>query len=123
MGLFSFLFGSCSKPKEAATPPAEYSANFDTDTLDTLMQRVSARWPDIVTSQRLRDFMAFVRSLQHDDEKPFSFTVQHNGTPATITFKVFMDDIDAPDVAFFGFPEFIQSIESEHAKLCKELGI
>jgi hypothetical protein len=102
---------------------AEYSANFDTDTLETLLQRVSAGWPAIITPQRVRDFIAFVRSLAHDDEKPFSFTAEHAGEEQEITFTVFMDDIDSPDVSFYAFPALIESITSEHTKLCEELGI
>ena len=40
MGLFSFLFGSCSKPKEAASPPPRKDAEAKADAeklLDTLM--------------------------------------------------------------------------------------
>lgn len=118
MGLFNKLFGQSAPAKRA-----EYSANFDTDTLETLIQRVSAKWPSIVTPQRTQDFMAFVRSLAHDDEKPFSFTAEHEGVNHEIMFTVFMDDIDAPDVYFYAFPALIESIQTEHTKLSEELGI
>ena len=102
---------------------AEYSANFDIETLETLVQRVSAKWPTMLSPQSSRDFISFVRSLAHDDERPFSFTVEHEGAKQDVTFTVFMDDIDAPDVYFSAFPALIQNIEAEHTALCEELGI
>lgn len=109
--------------KSPAKQHAEYSANFDTDTLEILIERVNVQWPDIMTDQRVADFLKFVRGLKHEDQKNFGFNAMHEGVRKEIVFTVFMDDIDAPDVYFLAFPEFIQSIESEHEKLCEELGI
>src|SRR5260221_8842107 len=117
MGFFDKLFGKSPAKR------AEFSAGFDIGMLETLIQRVSARWPGIVTPQRAQDFMAFVRSLAHNDEKPFSFRDEHEGVAHEITFTVFMDDLDAPDVYFYAFPALIETIETEYTKLCEELGI
>ncbi len=101
----------------------EWSANFDTATLDQLLKRVVSVTNEVVTEDHQRQIMDFVRSLEHNDEKPISFEIQHKGERTSLGLTVFMDDIDAPDVAFFAPPEIIAIIKSEYEKLCEELGL
>lgn len=101
----------------------KWSANFDTDTLDQLLARVIHASRGVVSDEHRRHIMTVVRSLDHDEEKSISFNIDHEGECTSLGFTIFMDDMDAPDVAFFGPPTIIAIIESEHVKLCEELGL
>jgi hypothetical protein len=99
-----------------------FSANFDQELFTTLMERVSAQWPEILTPARVKEMTDFCLSLRHNEEKPLSFSVQHAGVTTSFGIRAFMDDIQFPDVEFFSFPEIIQSIKEEHERVCEELG-
>ena len=96
-----------------------FSANFDQGLFTKLMERVSAKWPE---PARVREMTAFCLSLQHNEEKPLSFLVQHEGLTTSFGIRAFMDDIEFPDIEFFSFPDIIQTIRDEHARVCAELG-
>lgn len=99
-----------------------FSANYDRELFTKLMERVSAKWPDVLTPVRVKEMTTFCLSLQHNEEKPMSFAVQHSGVTTSFAIRAFMDDIQFPDVEFFSFPEIIQTIRDEHARVCEELG-
>ena len=86
------------------------------------MDRVRAKWPNVLTPARVKEMTDFCLSLQHNEEKPFSFTVQHDGVTTSFGIRAFMDDIQFPDVEFFSFPEIIKTIREEHERVCEELG-
>ena len=99
-----------------------FSANYDQELFTKLMERVSAKWPDVLPPARVKEMTTFCLSLQHNEEKPLSFAVQHSGVTTSFGIRAFMDDIEFPDVEFFSFPEIIQTIRDEHARVCEELG-
>jgi hypothetical protein len=99
-----------------------FSANFDQELFTRLMDRVSARWPQVLTPVRLKEMTDFCLSLQHNEEKRMSFAVQHAGITTSFGILAFMDDLLFPDVEFFSFPEIIQTIGDEHERVCEELG-
>jgi hypothetical protein len=99
-----------------------FSSNFDQELFTKLMERVSAKWPDVLTPARVQEMTAFCLSLQHNEEKPLSFAVEHNGFTTSFGIRAFMDDIGFPDIEFFSFPEIIQTIRDEHERVCEELG-
>ncbi len=99
-----------------------FSANFDQELFTRLMGRVGAKWPDVLPPARIQELVAFCLSLEHNEEKPLSFSVQHQGVTSSFGIRAFMDDIEFPDIEFFSFPEFIQTIREEHARVCEELG-
>jgi hypothetical protein len=87
-----------------------------------LMARVSAKWPNVLTPARVKEMTDFCLSLEHNEEKPLSFAVQHYGVTTSFGIRAFMDDIQFPDVEFFSFPEIIKTIREEHDRVCEELG-
>jgi hypothetical protein len=99
-----------------------FSANYDRDLFTKVMERVSSKWPEILTPGRIEEITAFCLSLNHNEEKPFSFAVTHQGVTTSFGIRAFMDDLHFPDVEFFSFPEIIQTIEEEHERVCEELG-
>ena len=100
-----------------------FSANFDREIFTMLMERASMKWPRVLTPARVKEMTEFCLSLQHNEEKPLSFAVQHAGETTSFGICAFMDDIDFPDVEFFSFPEIIATLEREHERICEELEI
>ena len=100
-----------------------FSANFDHEIFTVLMDRVSAKWPRVLTPARIKEMTEFCLSLQHNEEKPMSFAVQHAGMTTSFGIRAFMDDINFPDVEFFSFPEIIETLSSEYEQVCEELEI
>ena len=68
------------------------------------MERVAAKWPVVLTPARVAEMMAFCHSLQHNEERPFSFAVSHGGEITSFGIMAFADDTVFPDVEFFSFP-------------------
>ena len=99
-----------------------FSANYDQELFTKLMERVSAKWPDVLTPARVKEITGFCLSLQHNEEKPLSFAVHHGGITTSFGIRAFMDDLEFPDIEFFSFPEIIQTIRHEHERACEELG-
>src|SRR5437867_11764955 len=99
-----------------------FSANFDRELFTKLMERVSAQWPQVLTSARVKELTEFCASLLHNEEKPMSFAVQHAVVTTSFGIRAYLDDIEFPDVEFFSFPEIIQTIRDEHERVCEELG-
>ena len=99
-----------------------YSANFDEESFRLLMERLAPKWPDIFTPTRVAEITAFCRSLKHNEERPFSFAVEHSGETVSVGLIAFADDIGFPDLEFFSFPNLIASIQAEHEHVCEELG-
>jgi hypothetical protein len=99
-----------------------FSANFDRESFAILLERVSSKWPDILTPARVQEITTFCLSLKHNEEKPMSFAVRHKGVVTSFGIRAFMDDLHFPDVEFFSFPEIIQTISDENERICEELG-
>src|SRR5437899_3299316 len=87
-----------------------FSANFDQVLFTRLMDRTSAKWPDVLTPARVQAMTEFCLSLRHNEGKPMSFAVQHAGSTTSFGIRAFMDDAGFPDVEFFSLPEIIQTI-------------
>jgi hypothetical protein len=98
-----------------------FSANLDQQLFTKLMERVSAKWPEILTPARVQEMTAFCLSLQHKEEKPLRFSVHHQGVTASFGIRASMDDIDFPEIEFWSFPEIIQTIREEYGRVCEEL--
>src|SRR5260370_34375112 len=95
-----------------------FSSNFDQELFTRLMERVRAKWPDVLTPTLVKEMTDFCLSLKHNEERPLSFAVQHDGVTTSFGIRAFMDDIEFPDIEFYSFPEIIQSIRDEHERVC-----
>ncbi|NQZ70828.1 MAG: ankyrin repeat domain-containing protein [Lentisphaeria bacterium] len=97
------------------------SANFDMDLLKKLLDKIASHCE--ITTDKISDIMAFVQSIPHEDTDKYSTEITFNGVRDKLVLLIFMDDIDSPDVEFFGGKEFIIWLRSAHNQLCEELGI
>lgn len=55
-----------------------------------------------------------------DSEREFVFNVRYSGVPETLRMTLFMDDVDSPEVSFFGSPALIDPIGAEIRKFTEE---
>lgn len=102
---------------------SEASMNFDLDTLGPFLNRVSEQVDSGFGNEEIQALMAEVTGMEVDAEMQWNFTVVHRGDSTPLEVQVFMDDIEAPDVAFFTSASLAQEIEEEWAKYTEELGI
>ena len=100
----------------------EYSANFSSDTLDELLRRVVAATNGFVSDFHHGKVIEFVGSLELEETKPISFAIRPNGQTASLGLSIFMDDIDAPDVSFFGPPDILPSSDRSMASCATSWG-
>ncbi|MDJ0940692.1 MAG: hypothetical protein QNJ00_13105 [Woeseiaceae bacterium] len=100
----------------------ETSMNFDLDMLEKLLRSLSDRCPRF-DDGALTKTMALVKGMKHDETQRHSVEVEFDGDVFYLGFEFFMDDIDAPDVRFWGTPAFVAWLESEYEAICDELGI
>ena len=58
-----------------------------------------------------------------EHEREMRLEVAHGGSPTPLVVRVFMGDIDAPDLYFFTFAGLAEKISNECDAFCEELGL
>ncbi len=102
---------------------SEASMNFDLDSLAPFLRRVSGQVDSGFGDAEISTLMAEVSAMAIDAEKQWNFSVVHGGHPTQLQVRVFMDDIEAPDVYFFTSATLAQAIDQEMKTYAEELGI
>lgn len=100
----------------------ETSMNFDLSTLRNLLERISKRCPRF-NDREVTNALSLVSEMQLNETKHHNAEIEFNGMTFHLGFEFFMDDIDAPDVRFWGTEDFVTWLESEYDAMCEELGI
>ena len=113
--------GSGEDPQPAAS--SEASMNFDLENLAPFLERVSGLVETGFGEAEIADLTAEVSAMALDDERQWSFSVTHAGQPTALQVRVFMGDIDAPDVAFFTSDPLAEAIRQELTAFAEALGI
>ena len=108
----------------ASTQPAlphEASMNFDTAQVRPFLARLKAKLlPDLDVDKLAR----FISATQVEQERATRITVHIDGRAEAIEVRVFMDDIDAPDLAFrTASPELAEAIDRQMEAFAEEQGI
>lgn len=96
--------------------------NFDLGMLHNILERISKRCPRF-TEREIMDTLSLVSEIKLDETKHHNAEIDFNGETFHLGFEFFLDDIDAPDVRFWGTKEFVTWLESEYDAMCDELGI
>ena len=100
---------------------SEASMNFDSDLVEPFLQRVST----LVTgfgAKEIAEVAQMIAELEVEDERELRFEVSDEGCWILLRVRVFMDDVDAPDLHFFTTPELAKEIEQLLAEFREELG-
>lgn len=100
----------------------ETSMNFDLKTLRNLLGRISTRCPGF-NEREITKALSIVSHMQLDETKHHNAEIEFDGEAFHLGFEFYMDDIDAPDVRFWGTKDFVTWLESEYDAMCDEFGI
>lgn len=100
----------------------ETSMNFDLETLRNLLDRISKRCPRF-GDREVQRALSLVSEMQLDETRHHNAEIDFDGQVFHLGFEFYMDDIDAPDVRFWGTGDFVAWLESEYDVMCEELGI
>jgi hypothetical protein len=101
----------------------ETGMNLDLDDLEPFLFRVSSVFESGgFDSEKIRSIVRSVERQRIDSEREFFLKIFYSGICEPLRITVFMDDVDAPDVSFFGSPDVIRRIEAEIRKFVDEQG-
>ena len=101
----------------------ESSMNFDLENVRPFLVRLQPHIESGFTDADVGRLADFVAETPVEQERETTLTVVANGSETPLVFRVFMDDIDAPDLYFFTSAELAAKIDSEYEAMCEELGI
>lgn len=90
----------------------EFSTNTDTESLGEFLAILAGRIEGFGDAE-IGQVLERVRALEQDATMEMSLDVSFRGKTERLRIEVFMDDIDAPDVYFFGSRSLIRAIERE----------
>lgn len=98
----------------------ETSTNFDLEHVKPFLLRVSSLAEGLGPAD-INSLAKRVSAMPPDAEDSWDFEVIHRGVQTPLHIRVFMDDIDAPDVYFFTSPELAEAITDEMSAFFDEL--
>ncbi|MEO1240846.1 MAG: hypothetical protein AAFX54_02970 [Pseudomonadota bacterium] len=107
-------------------PPAkigahEASMNFDSENVRPFLERINT---NLEIKLNARKLARFARRTRVGEERSLYVEVLFQEAPSLLEYRVFKDDIDAPDLYFFSDSgELISAINEEYEAFAAEMGI
>jgi hypothetical protein len=101
----------------------ESSMNFDLENVPPFLVRVSPLVESGFGEAEIWRVVKLVNELEHDDEGELLFNIRYDGQPCELRVRVFMDDIESPDMYFFSPPGLAEKISDEMERFADELDI
>ena len=95
MNLFSSIFGSKKKKMQQRH---EASMNFDLENVRPFLTDLENKFKFGLNVKNLEEF---AKSVQVENERTTETEINFSGQTSLMEFRVFMDDIDAPDLYLF----------------------
>lgn len=91
---------------------SEASANFDLAQVKPFLARIATQVEGLNASEidRISDEIA---DMPVESEQSWELEVMHQGEATPLHLRVFMDDVEAPDVYFYTTPELAATIDEE----------
>jgi hypothetical protein len=93
-GLLSIFGIGCAQPLETY----EASTNFDLEDVAPFMFALENKHR---LGLNVEEIVTFTSETPIDDERKMALMVNYGGQRIDLEYRVFMDDIDAPDIYFF----------------------
>ena len=103
------------------TDDHEASMNFDLVGLEPFLLQVATGLEGL-SREDVTTLTAEVREMDVEEEREWVFDVRHEGTPAKLRVRVFMDDVDAPDLYLFTRPELAAELQEKLIVFAEEQG-
>jgi hypothetical protein len=110
------VFSFFKKPE----PLNEASMNFDVENVGPFLERIYPLVESGFGPTEKKKVLDLIASLQIDDEKELSFSIRYSGKASTLKLRIFLDDVDSPDLYFFACAPLSIAIQSEMEKFADE---
>ena len=101
---------------------SEASMSFDAELVAPFLDQLSAVVQDFGPMQ-IAEVMRVVEELAVDDERELDFNVSYGGQSVPLTIRIFMDDVDAPDLYFHTTANLAAQINSLMEVFCEAHGL
>jgi len=99
----------------------EASMNFDLENVEPFLTRIDTR---LALNLPVDELVEMTRQTEIETEQSRIIRVKYDNSQTEIEYRVFMDDIDAPDLYFFTASKALADlIEDEMEAFADELGI
>jgi len=102
---------------------AEASMNFDSDQVRPFLERVKPMIESGFGDGEIAQVLQMMEGLKVDEEKEMELSIRYRGKQTVMRIDIFMDDINAPDMAFHTDPELAKEIDTAMKDFADELGI
>jgi hypothetical protein len=90
----------------------EWSENLDMDDLAPTLGRLAECLGSGFGEREVAEIMRVVEQMRHNQTKAFKFPVAVAGRSSDLFVVIFMDDIEAPDLAIHATPQVVRKLES-----------
>jgi hypothetical protein len=102
----------CGGSPRSAPGLEEVSANFDLADVRPFLSRVSAVLDSGFGEAEVDQLVSQIGQQAVDSEQTYDFTVTFDGHQGTLRVTALMDDVGAPDMAFYAPPTLAARIDS-----------
>ncbi len=121
-----FLVG-CSQPvseksveanhrQSGKTDLKESSTDFDSEEVRPFLERLKPLIESGFSDNEILQVQKTLESMKVDEEKELEFPIRYQGGQTVLRVRIFMDDVNAPDLSFFTHPKLAEAIEAEIEK-------
>jgi hypothetical protein len=116
--LILLLLSSCTDQEQVMH---EASMNFDLENVAPFLTRINIRYN---LNLPVDELVKMTHQTKIESEQSRTIQVTFNGLQTQLEYRVFMDDIDAPDLYFFTpSKDLAEAIEDQLEAFADELGI
>lgn len=99
----------------------EASMNFDMENVEPFLEHANK---NLKLGLNIEQLIKFTSSVRPESEKSISLQVTYLGNPIPLIYKVFMGDINAPNLYFFTpSKRLADELNNELVRFANELGI
>ena len=106
-----------SHSQRGKTDLKESSANFDSEEVGPFLARLKPLIELGFSDKEILQVQKTLESMKVDEEKDLEFPIRYQGEQTVLRIRIFMDDVNAPDLFFFTDPKLAEAIDAEIAKL------
>jgi hypothetical protein len=104
--------------KQRAIPSSleEWSSNLDMDDVEPLLRKIAGLVDSGFGKSEIEEVIGVVEEMKPDQTRAFRFGVRFQKQKTALYVVLFMDDIDAPDLAIHSAPALIQDLSLQASR-------
>jgi len=98
--------------------------NLDLENVETFLKRISLLIDNGFSDEQASTAYRLTSSMALNEEQETEFNIVYQGNQEKLVYRVFMDDVESPDLYFFSSSELLpEAIANEYENMCEELGM